>query len=71
MAAPHVTAIAAMVLSYNSNYTIYDAKEAILNGGRVENSSFSAWVKTGKVADALGAIRYVQKPGTPTAAIIP
>ncbi len=61
MAAPHVAGLAALVWSANPDYSAGDVIDAIKNGGRTV-SALSSKTTTGKAADALGALSYIQKP---------
>jgi len=58
MATPHVAGIATMIRARNPNFTFTDVVNAILTGGDLE-SSMSAGTKTGRVADAFGALKFI------------
>ncbi|HWP34948.1 MAG TPA: S8 family serine peptidase [Thermodesulfobacteriota bacterium] len=60
-AAPHVSGIAAMLFAFNPRYTVGDALEAILSGGRPVPGLAGKTV-TGRAADAMGALSFIQAP---------
>ena len=61
MATPYVSAIAALVWSYNPNYRYEDVINSIKEGGVAETSLIGKSV-TGKVVNALGALNYISTP---------
>lgn len=61
MATPHVSGIAALVWSYNPNYTARDVVNAVKNGGDAI-PLLPSYTTTGRAADALGALRYLHAP---------
>jgi len=61
MASPYVAGIAALVKARNPSYTNTDIVNAILAGGDVE-AAFASKTKTGMVADAFGALKYIPAP---------
>ncbi len=58
MASPHVAGIATMIRARNPLYTYTDVVNAILNGGDAATSMTST-TKSGKVADAFGALKQI------------
>lgn len=58
MATPYVSGIAALVRSRNPDYTYTDTANAIMNGGDAM-ASMASTTKSGKVADAYGALIYI------------
>ncbi|MCE9597508.1 MAG: S8 family serine peptidase [Spirochaetia bacterium] len=65
MASPHVAGIATMLRARNPNYTYTDVINAIMNGGDAA-SAFASNTKSGKVADAMGSLKYIPTPATPS-----
>ncbi|MBI3395270.1 MAG: S8 family serine peptidase, partial [Spirochaetia bacterium] len=63
MATPHVAGIATLIRARNPNYTYADTVNAILNGGDAA-SAFTNNTKSGKVADANGALKWIPDPST-------
>ena len=61
MATPHVSGIAALVWSYNPNYTARDVVNAVKNGGDAI-PLLQSYTTTGRAADAWGALRYLHAP---------
>ncbi len=61
MAAPHVAGLAALIRAYNPSFTYTDTVNALVNGGDSVSGS-AANTKTGKAADALGSLNYVNAP---------
>ena len=62
MASPHVAGLATMLRAYNPNYTYTDVVNAIKNGG--ENvAALSTITTTGKAANAMGSLAYINPPG--------
>jgi len=68
MAAPHVSGLAALLLSYNPGYTALDVVDSIKNGG-VAIGSLSGKTSTGKAANAMGSLAYIQAPTGVTASV--
>lgn len=68
MATPHVAGVAALVWSYNPQYSIEDVKNAILNGGK-PMAALSGKTSTGKVLNAMGSLAYISKPATPVVSV--
>jgi subtilisin family serine protease len=58
MASPYVAGIATMVRARNPNFTADDTVNAILSGGDLE-ASMTGKTKSGMVADAFGALKYI------------
>jgi len=61
MATPHVAGLAAMLFAFNPNYTLADVVNAIKLGGK-NASSLTGKTTTGKAANALGSLAYINKP---------
>jgi len=61
MATPMVAGIATMVRARNPSYTYTDTVNAILNGGDAA-SAFASNTKSGKTANAYGALQYIPAP---------
>jgi thermitase len=61
MATPHVAGLAAMLMAYNPDFTVADSIAAILNGGR-SVPSLAGKTVSGRAADALGSLSYIQPP---------
>ncbi len=61
MASPYVAGLAALVLSYNSEYTVEDLKNSVTNGGD-DVSVLSDKTTTGKAIDAYGSLTYLTTP---------
>lgn len=68
MAAPHVSGIAALVWSYNPNFTYVDVVNAIKYGGDVL-PQLQPYTSTGRAVDALGALHYINTPVGITATV--
>lgn len=64
MAAPHVTGIAALLLSKNPDMSAVELKEAIVTSGTLLNS-LDGVTSSGKMANAFNALKAVA-PGKPT-----
>lgn len=61
MAAPHTAGLAALVWSYNPNYTAADVVESVTQGGRTV-AALSGKIRTGKTLDAYSSLRYIRAP---------
>ena len=68
MAAPHVAGIAALLFSYNPGFNYLDVANAIKNGGD-QVSALAGRTTTGRAADAMGALRYINSPSGVTAVV--
>lgn len=68
MAAPMVTATAALTASYHGNLTVAEIKEAILNGASV-NEGFNNAVAGNRMLNVAGALGYYEEPFTITTEI--
>jgi thermitase len=68
MAAPHVAGLAALIKSYNPNFTTSEIREAILKSG-TKISSLKSYFREGSVANAADALKYLPKPAAPAVAI--
>lgn len=61
MATPHVSGLAAMIFSYNPNFTADDVVAAIKGGGRTV-ASLVGKTTSGVAADAAGSLRFINPP---------
>jgi len=61
MATPHVAGLAAMLFSYNPDYTYSEVVDAIKSGGTAA-SALSGKSVTGKAVNAQGSLSYIAKP---------
>ena len=61
MAAPHVTGLAALILSQNPAYKAGDVITAIKEGGRAE-TSLAGKISTGKAVDAASSLKFIGAP---------
>lgn len=61
MAAPMVTAVAALTASYHGNLTTEEIKEAVLEGASL-NIAFADKIAGSRMLNAAGAISYYEKP---------
>lgn len=68
MATPHVTAVAAMLRAYNPRFTYADVVNAIKNGGRTV-ASLAGKTTSGKAADAMRMLAYINAPTGVTASV--
>ena len=68
MATPHVAGIAALLFSYNPGFNYRDVANAIKNGGD-QVGALAGLTTTGRAADAMGALRYINSPTGVTAAV--
>lgn len=68
MAAPHVAGIAAMVRAYNPGYTYIETVNAIKYGGE-DVVALASITSTGKAANAMGSLAYINTPTGVTAAV--
>ncbi|MDH4199628.1 MAG: S8 family serine peptidase [Spirochaetia bacterium] len=68
MASPHVAGIAALVRARNPKYAYSDVVNAVLAGGDPE-PAFTSATKSGNVADAYGALKYIPEPTGVTVAL--
>ena len=68
MASPHAAGVAALVYSYNSNYTADEVATAIRNSGE-SIASLSGTTTTGRALNAFNALRYIQTPTGVTAVV--
>lgn len=70
MASPHVAGLAALVKSHNPTFTAADLKNAILLTGTTV-SGLSSYFKSGSVANAPNALKFVDAPLGVSAAVVP
>jgi thermitase len=68
MATPLVAGIAAMIYSYNPNYTAAQVVASVKNGG-VNAAALSGNSTTGKSVSAIGSLSYIGTPTGVTAAV--
>ena len=68
MATPMVTGLAAMLRSYNPQYTYADTVNAIKNGGR-SVPALSGKTTTGKAIDVMSSLSYINPPTGLTATV--
>jgi hypothetical protein len=68
MASPHVAGIATMVRAYNPNYTYRDTVAALKNGGEAL-SLLAGKTTSGKAANAMGSLSYINPPTGVTAIV--
>jgi len=68
MAAAHATGVAALVWSYNPTFTYADVVSAVKYGGDVL-PALQSITATGRVVDAMGSLRYINRPSGVTATI--
>ncbi|MGZ3694576.1 MAG: S8 family serine peptidase [Bdellovibrionota bacterium] len=68
MATPIVAGIAALVRTYNPNYTAADVVASVKNGG-VAAAALSGKSTTGKAANMLGSLSYITTPTGVTASV--
>jgi thermitase len=68
MAAPYVSAIAAMLLTHNPNYTASDAVASIKSGG-TPASALSGKTSTGRAASARGSLHWIRPPSGISASV--
>jgi thermitase len=61
MASPAVAGLAAMLRAYNPSFTYADVVAALKGGGRSVGALFGK-VTTGKAADAMGSLAFIQPP---------
>lgn len=68
MAAPHVAGLVALVKAHNPNFTAEEVRAAVLNTG-TKVPSLSGAFKTGSVANATSALKFIPKPSAPTVTV--
>jgi subtilisin family serine protease len=68
MSTPMVAGLAAMLRSYNPQYTYVDTVNAIKNGGR-SIAALSGRTTTGKAIDAMSSLAYINPPAGLTATV--
>jgi thermitase len=68
MASPHVAGIAALVRAYNPDYTYRDTVAALKNGGEAR-SLLAGKTTSGKAANAMGSLSYINPPTGLTAIV--
>lgn len=68
MAAPHVAGLAALVKAHNPDFTPAEIRAAIVNTG-TKIASLSGAFKSGSVANATNALKYIPKPLAPTVTV--
>ena len=61
MSTPHVSGLAALILTFNPEYSYKEVIESIKYGGE-SVSSLSNKTSTGRVANAWGSLRYIRPP---------
>jgi subtilisin family serine protease len=61
MASPHVAGLAAMVWAHNPSYTYTHVVNAIKNGGEAV-AALSGKTTSGKAANAMGSLAYINPP---------
>lgn len=68
MAAAHTTGVAALVWAYNPSFTYADVVNAVKYGGDVL-PVLQSITATGRAVDAMGSLRYINRPSGVTATI--
>lgn len=68
MAAPHVAGLVALIKAHNPEFTAAEVRAAVLNTG-TKVPSLSGAVKTGSVANATNALKFIPKPSAPTVTV--
>jgi subtilisin family serine protease len=68
MASPHVAGIAAMIKAYNPSYTYVDLVNSVKNGGE-SAASLNNMTTTGRAANAMGSLRYINPPASLVASV--
>jgi subtilisin family serine protease len=68
MAAPHVAGLAALVKAHNPDFTASEVRAAVVNTG-TKVPALSGAFKTGSVANATNALKYIPKPPAPTVTV--
>lgn len=68
MASPHVAGLAALIWSYNPGYTYSDVVNSVNNGGE-SIAALAGRTTTGRAANAMGSLRYINPPSGVAAAI--
>ena len=68
MATPHVAGVAALVGAYNPDYTYADTVTAIKEGGE-DVEALATTIATGKAANAMGSLSYINPPTGVTAVV--
>ena len=68
MASPHVAGIAALVRAYNPDFTYADTVAALKGGGETVGS-LAGITTTGKAANAMGSLSYINRPTGVTAVV--
>lgn len=61
MATPHITGLVAMMMAFNPSYRYQDIINAIENGG-TGLAALAGKTTTGKAANAMGALAYINEP---------
>lgn len=68
MASPHVAGLAALIWSYNPGYTYSDVVNSVKNGGE-SIAALTGRTTTGRAANAMGSLRFINPPSGVAAAI--
>jgi subtilisin family serine protease len=69
MATPNVTGVAALIWSYNTEYSYFDVKWSLLTGADQE-TGLSSDITSGSVVDAYGSLKYILEPTGLSATIL-
>ncbi|MDZ4084608.1 MAG: S8 family serine peptidase [Bdellovibrionales bacterium] len=68
MAAPHVAGLAALVKAHNPDFTAAEIRAAVVNTG-TKIPALAGAFKSGSVANAANALKYIPKPSAPTVTV--
>ncbi len=68
MASPHVAGLAALIWAYNPGYTYSDVANSVKNGGE-SIVALAGRTTTGRAANAMGSLRYINPPSGVAAVI--